>query len=148
MPTRSPVVPEAVLSRYMCGGTIAATVFDAAGEVIHHGRKHRYATAAQVRGLIVRDRGCVRCRADVSECEAHHVVPWSAPAKGETNLDELALVCTDCHGFIHDTNQTLYRDRTGQWKLRPATPDETPPKRRDAERSRPRPKSHHKVRHE
>ena len=141
-------VPGAVLSRYLCNGTIAATVFDAAGEVIHRGRQHRYATAAQVRGLIARDRGCVRCRADVSECEAHHLVPWNAPAKGETNIEELALVCKDCHHFIHDTNQTLYRNRTGQWKLRPATPAETPPKRRAVERSRPWPKSHHQVRHE
>ena len=131
------IVPQTVLARYACNGTIAATVFDANGEVLHHGREHRYATPAQVRGLIARDKGCVRCRADVSECEAHHLIPWNALAKGDTNIDELALVCVDCHHFIHDTNQTLYRNAKGLWKLRPATPDELPPPRPHADQ-RPR----------
>jgi len=120
------LVPKTVLARYMCNGTIAATVFDKNGEVLHHGREHRYATPAQVRGLIARDKGCVRCRADVSDCEAHHLIPWSAPAEGETDIEQLALVCTDCHHFIHETNQTLYRNAKGLWCLRPATAAETP----------------------
>ena len=123
-------VPDAVFARYCCNGTIAATVFDANGEVLHHGRQHRYATPGQIRGLIARDKGCVRCRADVSDCEAHHIIPWSAPAKGKTNIDELALVCVDCHHFIHETEQTLFRNAKGLWCLRPATPDEVPPPRR------------------
>ncbi len=122
-------VPESVLARYACNGTIAATVFDADGEVIHHGREHRYATPAQIRGLIARDRGCVRCRADISECEAHHLIPWNAPREGETNIEDMALVCTDCHHFIHDTNQTLFRNANGGWELRQATPDEIPHQR-------------------
>ena len=39
----------------------------------------------------------------------------------------MALVCVDCHHYVHDTKQTLYRDRKGKWKLRDATPDEIPP---------------------
>ena len=131
------IVPQTVLARYACNGTIAATVFDANGEVLYHGREHRYATPAQVRGLIARDKGCVRCRADISECEAHHLIPWNAPAKGDTNIDELALVCVDCHHFIHDTNQTLYRNAKGLCKLRPSTPDELPPPRPQSDQ-RPR----------
>ena len=123
-------VPDVVLERYCCNGTIAATVFAAKGEVLHHGRHHRYATPAQVRGLIARDRGCFRCGADVSECEAHHIIPWHAPAKGKTNIDQLVLVCVDCHHFIHDTKQTVFRHGDGRWTLRPATPDEVPPPRR------------------
>ena len=83
--------PDTVLSRYACNGTIAATVFGADGEVLHEGREHRYATPAQIRGLIARDKGCVLCRADVSECEAHHLVPWNAPAQGDTDIENLAL---------------------------------------------------------
>ena len=121
------IVPETVLARYACNGTIAATVFDANGEILYQGRQHRYATPAQVRGLIARDKGCVRCRADVSECEAHHLIPWNAPAQGDTNIDNLALLCVDCHHYVHDTKQTLFRNAKGLWKLRPATPDEIPP---------------------
>ncbi len=143
------IVPKAVLDRYMCTGTIAATVFDKNGEVLHHGREHRYATPAQIRGLIARDKGCVRCRADVSECEAHHLIPWSAPAEGETNIEQLALVCMDCHHFIHDTNQTLYRNAKGLWCLRPATADETPPRGRPQhEHHAPSRRVDHGVRHE
>ena len=130
------IVPETVLARYACNGTIAATVFDANDEVIYQGRQHRYATPAQVRGLIARDKGCVRCRADVSECEAHHLTPWNAPAHGKTNIDNLALLCVDCHHFVHDTKQTLFRNAKGLWKLRPATPEELPPKRPHPDRRR------------
>lgn len=144
------LVPKTVLARYMCTGTIAATVFDKSGEVLHHGREHRYATPAQIRGLIARDKGCVRCRADVSECEAHHLIPWTAPGQGQTNIEELALVCVDCHHFIHDTNQTLYRNAKGLWTLRPATTSETPAKRRPHAESCTTDSTNrtHKVRHE
>ena len=121
-------IPDTVLSRYACNGTIVATVFGADDEILHHGRQHRYATPAQIRGLIARDKGCVLCRADISECEANHLIPWNAPLQGKTNIDQMALVCTDCHHFIHDTKQTLCRNG-GLWKLRPATPDEIPPPR-------------------
>ena len=130
------IVPDTVLARYACNGTIAATVFDAKGEVLYQGRQHRYATPAQIRGLIARDKGCVRCRADVSECEAHHLIPWNAPAQGGTNIDNLALLCVDCHHFVHDTKQTLFRHAKGQWTLRPATPDETPPPKPHPDRRR------------
>ena len=131
------IVPDTVLSRYVCNGTIAATVFGADGEVLYEGREHRYATPAQVRGLVARDKGCVLCRADVSECEAHHLIPWNAPAQGETNIENLALVCVDCHHFVHDTKQTLFRNAKGLWKLRPATADEIPPQRPHPDRQPP-----------
>ncbi|MFT7476292.1 MAG: hypothetical protein ACI81L_003242 [Verrucomicrobiales bacterium] len=143
------LVPAVVLARHMCAGTTASTVFDKHGEVLHHGRQHRYATRAQIRGLIARDKGCVLCRAEVSECEAHHLIPWNAPQKGETNIEDMALVCSDCHHFIHDLQQTLYRDSRRRWKLRPATADETPPARRRAQAEPPSARFHqHKVRHE
>lgn len=65
------LVPQAVLSRCMCQGTIAGIVFDKIGEVLWAGREHRLATPAILRGLIARDKGCVLCLADISECEAH-----------------------------------------------------------------------------
>ena len=145
------VVPDTVLSRYACNGTIAGTVFRADGEVLYQGRQQRYATPAQIRGLIARDKGCVRCRADISECEAHHLIPWNAPLEGNTNIDEMALVCVDCHHFIHDTNQTLFRNAKGLWKLRAASPDEIPPKRPHPDQnpsgSKQRARTH-QVRHE
>jgi len=145
------LVPQTVLARYMCNGSIAGTVFDKFGEVIHHGREHRYATPAQVRGLIARDKGCVLCSAPTSECEAHHLLPWNAPLTGETNIDNMALVCTDCHHFIHNTLQTLFRNAKGSWCLRPATPGEIPPHQHGSGGRDPSCKTRpqeHQVRHE
>jgi len=122
------IVPDTVLSRYMCDASIAGVVFDQHGEILWQGRSRRYATPTQVRGLIARDKGCVICHVDASECDAHHLIPWNAPRKGETNIENLALVCSDCHRHIHDNTLTLYRDDDGRWQLRPATSDETPPR--------------------
>ena len=122
-------VPTSVFDRYRCSATLINILFDQDGELLYTGRQKRFATQAQIRGLIARDKGCVRCGADPAECEAHHLIPWNAPAQGKTDITNLALVCTDCHHYIHDTKQTLHRDRHGKWKLRPATPNETPPPR-------------------
>jgi hypothetical protein len=66
-------------------------------------------------------------------CQAHHLIPWNAPAKGTTDIDQLALQCGSCHRELHQHNHTLYRTtgHTGRivWATRPATPDETPPPR-------------------
>ena len=121
-------VPNSVLGRHMCTGSVAGVVFGADGEILWHGRELRFATPEQVRALIARDRGCVMCRAGAEECEAHHLVPFNAPAKGETNVDDMVLVCTDCHHWLHDTEHTLEQDAGGHWRPRPATPDEIAPR--------------------
>ena len=145
-------LPDTVLERYGCNATIAGTVFNQKGETLWHGRHKRYATPAQFGALIARDHGCVLCGADPSRCEAHHLVPWHAPAKGKTNIDDLAFVCTGCHHWIHDNHRTLiwkhappdrgspvderrlpgHSRNTGTppsrtWTTRPATPEEIAP---------------------
>lgn len=142
-PTGQGFLPETVLERYACGAMLGGTVFNQRGEVIWHGRKRRYATPAQFAALVARDKGCVLCGADVNRCEAHHLDPFNAPIHGETNIDGLALVCTSCHHWLHDDNQTLYYlvfdglhtdNARGSppkliWRTRPATPEEVAPNR-------------------
>ncbi|MGI9608075.1 MAG: HNH endonuclease [Acidimicrobiales bacterium] len=123
-------IPKTVLEHLACTSDWAGLVFGADGEILWHGRTHRHATPAQWKALVVRDKGCVLCGARANRCEGHHLIPWNAPAKGQTNIDGLALVCVDCHHRIHDTRQTLCHDPTGgTWKLRPATRAESPPPR-------------------
>ncbi|MEM7092330.1 MAG: HNH endonuclease signature motif containing protein [Actinomycetota bacterium] len=93
------------------------------------GRTARNASSSQYLALVARDGGCVMCGANWVTCEAHHAVPWHAPARGEANLDNLALVCTDCHHHLHQTNLTLTRQPDNTWTTRPATPAETPAQR-------------------
>lgn len=125
------LLPKSVLERYSCSSIVAGTVFDQRGQVLWQGRQKRHATDAQFAALIARDRGCVLCGAEVSRCEAHHLMPWHAPGKGQTNIDEMALLCADDHHRIHEQHLTLYRTlgppgTKPTWATRPARPDETP----------------------
>jgi hypothetical protein len=69
--------------------------------VLNLGRSTRLATAAQRRALAARDKGCVvpGCTRPANQCDAHHVVFWSHG--GNTNLDELVLLCGPHHNAVH-----------------------------------------------
>ncbi|NNE73893.1 MAG: DUF222 domain-containing protein [Acidimicrobiales bacterium] len=152
-------LPPSVLDRMMCNADIIAAAFDTNGEILWQGRKIRSATAAQFKALVARDGGCVLCGAHYLRCDAHHLMPWHAPGRGETNVDQMALLCDSCHHIVHDQKLTLERaapaarkpghnaaettdpdsrtdkadpapDRQSiRWHTRPATPNETPPPR-------------------
>ena len=120
-------IPDSLLRELACRSEFVGLLFDGDGEVLWQGRGRRYPTRAQMLALIARDKGCVLCGADPNRCHAHHLMPWSAPGKGRTDIDQMALVCQFHHRDLHERNLTLYRDRIdGRWKLRPATADETP----------------------
>ncbi len=71
----------------------------------------------------------------------HHIVAWNSPARGPTDIDNAALLCTDCHQFVHEHDLILVRDpKTGTWSTRKAKPNEKAPKRRESRRA-PSPRS-------
>ncbi len=113
------------------GADLAAMIVGLDGRPLWLGRTRRHAAAAQFLALVVRDRGCVLCGAAFQRCQAHHVIPWHAPAKGGTDLDNLALLCGGCHRRVHDRRQTLVRRRSAAgdvvWATRPALEAEIPP---------------------
>jgi hypothetical protein len=130
-------VPVAVAEYYRCISNHAAQLVSGTGAVLWQGRARRHATVDQWTALLVRDQGCVLCGAHHTECEAHHILPYEAPVRGETNIDQLALVCVDCHHRIHENRQTLFEDgQSGRWRLRTATSTEIAPtgRRPQAER--------------
>ena len=94
-------------------------LFDGDGQPLWHGQEVRLATDAQWRALIARDGGCVLCGADPRWCQAHHIVPWQPPARGPTNIDNLALVCGHDHHKLHTNGLTLVRDGPSQWHTQP-----------------------------
>jgi len=122
------LIPDSVLADYLEHADIIGALYDRNGSPLWIGRSRRHATLMQRYALIMRDKGCVQCGAPHATCEVHHLMPWSAPGKGETNLDELVLLCGRCHRTLHNNNHTLFQDTTGTWRTRPATPAETPPK--------------------
>ncbi|NNC81251.1 MAG: DUF222 domain-containing protein [Acidimicrobiales bacterium] len=130
------------LERLMCNSELFGLLYDPAnGDPLWMGRSVRTVTDAQWRALLVRDGGCVLTGADPSRCEGHHLKPFEAPIKGQTNIDELVMLATDVHTWLHANKLTLYQDDEGEWKTRPATKDEIAPSRptKDPPRRRSRP---------
>ena len=126
-------ISDQLLAELAAGADLTALIVGLDGRPLWLGRVHRHASAAQFVALVVRDRGCVLCGAPFQRCQAHHIIPWHAPAKGRTDLDNLALLCSACHRRVHDERETLVRRRspggTEVWSTRPATETELPPPR-------------------
>ncbi len=126
-------VGNELLNQAAAGGDLAVLLTGLDGQPLWLGRARRHASSAQFLALAIRDRGCVLCGASIGRCEAHHITPWNAPARGRTDLDQLALLCSSCHRQLHERNHTLVRRRsdsgTHVWCSRPATQAETAPPR-------------------
>ena len=95
----------ATVSRYLCdcavSPVLAERVGGAVSRVLDLGRAQRTASVAQRNALGVRDRGCrfEGCDAPPGWCEAHHIEPWEQG--GRTDLDNLALLCSQHHDLVH-----------------------------------------------
>jgi len=76
---------------------LAWCVKSAKGAVLDLYRSRRIASPAQTLALIARDGGCSFPGCDVAPqwCERHHIVPWQVG--GDTNLDNLTLLCRYHH---------------------------------------------------
>ena len=152
-------IPRSELERLACEAELFGALFSRNGLPLWHGRRTRTVTPQQWRTLIARDRGCVLCAAGPSHCHAHHIIPWTAPAKGPTDIDNLVLVCNRHHHHIHQHHLTLTRDPNGQWAThtpnspnsaslpqpRATRPARKPPDRNDqgrADSATPDPASH------
>jgi len=120
------VIPDSVLAEYLEHADIIGALYDRNGHPLWLGRARRHASLMQRYALIARDKACVLCNAPHASCQVHHLAPWTAPAKGPTDLDNLALLCGQCHRQLHANNHTLFRNQR-TWRTRPATPTETPP---------------------
>jgi hypothetical protein len=70
------------------------------GEILFLTKHRRLFTAQQIRGLLVRDGGCVwpGCGARAGSCEGHHVIPYSEG--GPTHIDNAVLLCPFHHAML------------------------------------------------
>ncbi len=118
-------IPTSVLDRLACNSELFGLVFSGDGQPLWHGRGVRMVTDAQLRGLMVRDQGCVICDKSPRWCEAHHVIAWQGPGRGPTDIDNLVLICSHHHHLVHDHRWRLVRSSTGHWRVEP--PDIGPP---------------------
>jgi hypothetical protein len=96
-------LPAATVRRLACDAEIIPAVLGGHGEVLDVGRTRRLVTAALWTALVLRDRHCTfpGCTRPPIMCHAHHLTHWING--GETNLDNLALLCGHHHRVIHHT---------------------------------------------
>ncbi len=120
-----PVPPE-ILNNLSPDTRISGAIFGGPGQVLWLGRGRRHASIAQQLAIAIRDRGCVLCRAPMHRCKFHHIDEWHAD-NGNTDHDNLAALCGDCHNDLHKNNQRLLRHpTTSRWTTEPRTdPDAT-----------------------
>lgn len=76
------------------------------------GRRSRTATDAQWAALRSMYTGCgwFCCDRPLDWCQAHHVVEWSPPANGPTDLANLIPLCSRHHHLAHEGGWRLVLD--------------------------------------
>ncbi len=107
-------IPAALAQRIACDASVWRIVLDpATGLPLDVGRAHRVVPHWIRRALHARDRGCrwPGCEAPTDWCDAHHHdKPWYLG--GQTNVDELMLLCRWHHVRVHEGGWRIELDRT------------------------------------
>ena len=112
-------IPADELVRLAVDAKVVPAVFDRQSQPLWVGRRARLPNHAQRAAVVARDRRCVApdCEAPHDWCQIHHVIWWSRG--GPTDVDQLALVCSEHHHRIHDDGWILARTPAGGWSLSP-----------------------------
>ena len=94
-------IPRSELERLLCDSHIGRIVTRGRSVILDVGRRRRLVTPDQRRALTVRDRHCRAgdCAMPAWRCDAHHIHTWIDG--GTTVLDNLVLLCSFHHHFIH-----------------------------------------------
>jgi hypothetical protein len=99
--------------RLLCNGRVQFVMEDQHGEPVRLGRMRREPPAWMLRQLRHRDAGC-RFPGCGSRryTHAHHIVWWDKG--GDTDLDNLVLVCGFHHRLVHEYGWRLSRESDGE----------------------------------
>ncbi len=101
-----PVISLKTAERLTCDGSIIPIVESAEGQPLSIGRKRRTVSAALRRALKCRDGGCKFPGCEhVHYVDAHHIRHWAHG--GETNLNNLVLLCRYHHTQLHEGGYTI-----------------------------------------
>ncbi|MGI9609834.1 MAG: DUF222 domain-containing protein, partial [Acidimicrobiia bacterium] len=99
------VLDISVIRQIACDTSVSRVVFGPESEILDFGRKTRVISTGLRRAVVARDRNCTwnGCTRPNVWCDVHHIVHWADG--GETNLDNLELLCRYHHTLTH--NQPL-----------------------------------------
>lgn len=98
-----------------CDANIHRVITRGRCEIVDLGRTQRVVSVAQRRALIARDRGCVGCGAPPAWTDAHHIIFWADG--GDTDLDNLVLLCRSCHTGVHHRRWRVDRRADGSLEV-------------------------------
>jgi hypothetical protein len=107
-------LPRPTVQRLCCDGAVTALVHDESGNPLDVGRKQRIVSGALRKAVFARDRTCTfpGCH-HTRFLDVHHVTHWADG--GETNLDNLLVLCTTHHTLVHEGGFAIRRHREGRW---------------------------------
>jgi hypothetical protein len=122
------LLPLSELAKLAAEAELVPVIFDDLGGILAYGTSRRIVPPTMRRALTARDKGCVipGCTRPPSQTEAHHVIRWEHG--GETNLDNLVLLCD----YDHDTHErrgwTITMINSVPWSTPPPwlDPDQQP----------------------
>jgi len=111
-------VAQTVLHQMCCNARFSRFIMAGESLILDMGRSTRDATPAQRRALVVRDRHCVfsSCDRQPKWCDVHHIEGWVADL-GETNIDNLVLLCRRHHTLVHNSRWTIKRTADGDFEF-------------------------------
>jgi len=125
--TRWGVVPDALAARFSCDATLQQLwLHPDNGVPLRLGRAYRNTPPALRRVLAARDPHCrwPGCTAPANWCDSHHLREWIRD-HGDTDVDNLILLCRWHHVCVHERRWGLYRDPT-DGRVHITRPDGTP----------------------
>jgi 5-methylcytosine-specific restriction protein A len=126
------------LRRMLCDAKITPVVLGGDSQPLDVGREKRTATLAQRKAVAARDGGCAHpgCDRPAHRCQIHHVQSWLDG--GDTNIDNLAMLCVQHHAMVHQSDWVIRMNRghpefiPPKWLDPSQTPRRQPPRLRAA----------------
>jgi Domain of unknown function (DUF222)/HNH endonuclease len=109
--------------RLACDAQVIPMVLGGDSVPLDVGREHRLVRSKQRNALIARDKGCAfpSCQLPARWTDAHHIVSWADG--GDTDLDNLVLLCRSHHRLVHHSEWSVRMTRGIPWFIPPATID-------------------------
>jgi hypothetical protein len=107
-------ISSRMVQRLACDSSLTRVLLGADSAVIDVGRSMRVVPGATRRALNVRDKGCQwpGCERPASWSAAHHLIHWCHG--GNTDLDNLVLLCHRHHWMVHEGGWQIARDDSGR----------------------------------
>ena len=111
-------VARTVLDQMCCDARVTRFIMSGPSEVLDMGRSKRFPTTPQRRAVTVRDQHCKfpSCGRKPQWCDIHHVAGW-VESLGETNVDNLILLCRRHHTLVHNSRWAIKVTADGEFEF-------------------------------